>query len=171
MFATYRQRKPGSATQAAGCGSIDCVDLAVRAAVQPAGSATTATAAPGRPSARPSARRLGLLYQHVIRANGRPCSARSSASGPRITWACASRACSVTYDVPSAQPRGRRVGRRRAGLSWPQVTRLPDWPGERPGEPSDLLGQGVPGRRDLGGCMEQPQAAHSRPRESLGCLR
>ena len=56
-------------------------------------------------------------------------------------------------------------------LSWLQVPDLPDWPGERPGEPSDLLGQGVPGRRDLGGCVEQPQAARSRPREGLGGLR
>jgi hypothetical protein len=29
----------------------------------------------------------------------------------------------------------------------------------------------MPDRRDLGGCMEQPQAAHSRPREGLGGLR
>src|SRR5215218_8737499 len=38
------------------------------------------------------------------------------------TWAGASRVCSVTSDVPSAQPRARRVSRRRAGLSWLQVT-------------------------------------------------
>ena len=34
-----------------------------------------------------------------------------------------------------------------------------------------LLGQGMPGLRDLGGCVEQPQAAHSRPGEGLGGLR
>lgn len=46
-------------------------------------------------------------------ANGRSCPARSLASGLQSTCAGASRVCSVTYDVPSAQPRGRRVGRRR----------------------------------------------------------
>src|SRR5258705_5228249 len=29
----------------------------------------------------------------------------------------------------------------------------------------------MPGLRDLGGCVEQPQAAHSRPGEGLGGLR
>src|SRR6202022_308896 len=74
----------------------------------------------------------------------------------------------LTRPVIDAQPVKVRLVRIAAYSQWREAA---DWPGEREGEPSDLLGQGMPGPRDLGGCVEQPQAAHSRPGEGLGGLR
>ncbi|MDT5052655.1 MAG: hypothetical protein QOF66_1021, partial [Mycobacterium sp.] len=44
---------------------------------------------------------------------------------------------------------GVRLVRIAAYSQWREAA---DWTGEREGEPSDLLGQGMPGLRDLGGC-------------------
>jgi hypothetical protein len=121
---------------------------------------------------QPSADASDGITSTSFDANGRSCSARSSASGAADHLGM--RLPRLLRDVRRAVGTAERPSRRPTtggSLLAAGHARLPDWPGERPGEPSDLLGQGMPGPRDLGGCVEQPQAAHSRPREGLGGLR
>src|SRR5258708_11069800 len=89
-------------------------------------------------------------------------------------WLSAESSEAVTNNVMPIQKVARvsAVGVRLVRIAaYSQWREAADWTGEREGEPSDLLGQGMPGLRDLGGCVEQPQAAHSRPGEGLGGLR